>query len=346
MQDNCQHILMQSFFLLLLTSALPLTAAQKNLAVLQQDGSITAQKITAQEVFFTSHQKQVLGQDLPLRDLALSQRYLWLLGSKHVWHFDLRSQRLRKFTFPLPTKALANAFLARDENEQDVYFATSRQLFKLRDKPQLVKRLPRELTKVVAFNAMPAAFVWFSETGVYFLQRPTHRLWRVPYQVQRGDVALAAPRLDAIWLVRGKSLLRVAGEKWQEEAILKAPDLALGSSDKSLFIGRGNAVLHYAWSGHLTQAIPIAQQRHLRAMHIAPHGHSYIFADGLLEHYRPKTKTVLRTRLKLRPQTHIAHLDVFSSRLAFIASGMARLFVLQNKTRSEKAAKSLHELSE
>ena len=57
------------------------------------------------------------------------------------------------------------------------------------------------------------------------------------------------------WLVRGKSLLRVAGEKWQEEAILKAPDLALGSSDKSLFIGRGNAVLHYAWSGHLTQAI-------------------------------------------------------------------------------------------
>ena len=172
------------------------------------------------------------------------------------------------------------------------------------------------------------------------MPRPTHKLWRVPYQVQRGDVALAAPRLDAIWVVRGKSLLRVAGEKWQEEVILTAPDLALGSTGKSLFIGRGNAVLHYAWSGHLTQAIPIAQQRHLRAMHIAPRGHSYVFADGLLEHYRPQTKTVLRTRLKLHPQTQIAHLDVFSSRLAFIASGMARLFVLQNKRAASQRQKA------
>ena len=258
--------------LLLLAFAPLLTAAQKNLAVLQQDGSIATQKITAREIFFTSHQKQVLGQDRPLRSLALSQRYLWLLGRKHVWHFDLRSQRLRKFTFPLPAQVLADAFLVREEHEQAVYFATTQTLFKLRPKPQLIKRLPREIDKVVAFHAMPSSFVWFSETGVYFLQRPTHKLWRVPYQVQRGDVALAAPRLDAIWLVRGKNLLRVAGEQWQEEVILTAPNLALGSAGKSLFIGRGNAVLHYAWSGHLTQAIPIAQQRHLRAMHITPAG--------------------------------------------------------------------------
>lgn len=315
--------------LLLLTFALPLAAAQKKLAVLQQNGNITAQKITAKEVFFTSHQKQVLEQDHPLRDLALNHRYLWLLGRKHVWHFDLRSQRLRKFTFPLPARALVNAFLTRDESKQDVYFATTQALFKLHTKPQLIKRLPHALTKVVAFHAMPASFVWFSETGVYFLQRPTHKLWRVPYKVQRGDVALAAPRLDAIWLVRGKHLLRVSGEQWQEEVILKAPDLTLGSVGKSLFIGRGNAVLHYAWNGQLTQAIPIAQQRHLRAMHIAPRGHSYIFADGLLEYYRTQSKAVLHTRLKLHPQTHIAHLDVFSSRLAFIDDGMARLFVLK-----------------
>ncbi len=319
---------------LLLIFVLPLVAAQENLAVLQQDGSITTQKITAREVFFTTHQKQVLGQDLPLRDLALSQRYLWLLGRKHVWHFDLSSQRLRKFTFPLPQQALANAFLAREESEQDVYFATTQMLFKLRTKPQLVKRLPRELTKIVAFNALPAAFVWFSETGAYFLPRPTHKLWRVPYQVQRGDLALAAPQLDAIWLVRDNKLLRVAGEQWQEEVILTAPNLALGSAGRSLFIGRGNAVLHYAWSGQLTQAIPVAQQRHLRAMHIAPRGHAYIFADGLLEYYRVQTKTVLRARLKLRPRTEIAHLDTFSSRLAFIDDGMARLFVLQNKRRA------------
>ena len=319
---------------LLFTFALLLTAAQKKLAVLQQDGNITAQRIVAREVFFTSHQKQVLGQDLPLRDLALSHRYLWLLGRKHVWHFDLRSQHLRKFTFPLPAQALVNAFLAREDSEQEVYFATTQALFKLRAKPQLVKRLPHALTKTAAFHATSAAFVWFSETGVYFLQRPTHRLWRVPYQVQHGDVALAAPQLDAIWLARGKQLIRVAGKQWQEEVILTAPDITLGSADKSLFIGRSNAVLHYAWSGHLTQAIPIAQQRHLRAMHIAPRGHTYVFADGLLEYYRTQTKTVLRARLKLHPQTAIAHLDVFGSRMVFIDGGMARLFVLQNILKS------------
>ena len=319
--------------LLLLICALPLNAAQDKLAVLQQDAT-AAQKITAREVFFTSHQKQVLRQDQPLRDLALSQGYLWLLGRKHVWHFDLRSQRLRKFTFPLPAQAFRQAFLAREENEHEVYFATAQALFKLQAKPQLIERLPQALTKVVDFHAMPAAFVWFSEAGVYFMPRPQHKLWRVPYQVQRGDVALAAPQLDALWLVRGKQLLRVAGDKWQEELILTAPNLALGSAGKSLFIGRGNAVLHYAWSGHLTQAIPIAQQRHLRAMHIAPRGHAYIFADGLLEYYRTQSKSVLRTRLKLRPQTGITHLDVFSSRLAFISDGRARLFVLQKKRGS------------
>jgi len=325
----------------LLLFALPLTASQKKLAVLQQDGSITTQQITAREVFLTSHQKRAVGQDLPLRDLALSQRYLWLLGRKHVWHFDLHSQRLRKFTFPLPARSLVNAFLAREEREQEVYFATTQALFKLSDQPQLIKHLPRELRQVVAFDASPTAFVWFSETGVYFLPRPTHKLWRVPYRAQRGDVALAAPQLDAIWLVRGKKLLRVAGERWQEEVILTAPELALGGAGKSLFIGRGNAVLHYAWSGHLAQAIPIAQQRHLRAMHIAPRGHAYIFADGLLEYYRMPTKTVLRTRLKLRPQTALAHLDVFGSRLAFIADGMARLFVLQNKRGARTRHKAL-----
>lgn len=323
----------------LLLFTLPLSASQKKLAALQQDGGITTQQITAREVFFTSHQKQVLSRDRPLRDLALSQRHLWLLGRKHVWHFDLHSQRLRKFTFPPPEQALVNAFLAREEREQEVYFATTQALFKLGDRPQLIKRLPRELKKVVAFDARAAAFVWFSEMGVYFLPRPTHRLWHVPYQMQRGDVALAAPQLDAIWLVRDRKLLRVAGEQWQEEVILTAPELALGSAGKSLFIGRGNAVLHYAWSGHLAQAIPIAQQRHLRAMHIAPRGHAYIFADGLLEYYRMQTKSVLRTRLKLHPKTALAHLDVFGSRLAFIDNDMARLFVLQNKRTASELVK-------
>ncbi len=318
--------------------ATPLTTAPKKLAVLKQDTDITAQKISAREIFFTSHQKQTLGQDTPLRDLILSQRYLWLLGRKYAWHFDLRSQRLRRFTFPLSAQAFAHTFLAREEHTHNVYFATTQALFKLHAEPQprLVKRLPQPLHKVVAFHATSEAFVWFSEEGVYFLQRPTHKLWRVPYRVQEGDVVLAAPQLDAIWLVRGKHLLRAAGEQWREEIILTAPDLTLDSAGKSLFIGRGDAVLHYAWSGHLTQAIPIAHQRHLRAMHIAPRGHSYIFADGLLEYYHTQNKTVLRTRLKLHPQTQIAHLDVFNSRLAFIDDGMARLFVLQNKRNKKK----------
>ena len=311
--------------------AVMLGAAQKQLAVIKPQGKAELQQITAREVFFTSHQKQVLKQDMPLRDLALSQQHLWLLGNKRVWHFDLRSQRLRKYTFPRPAGTLAHAFLAREEDEREVYFATGQALFKLRAKPQLVKRLPRQLTQVVTFNALPTAFVWFTEDGVYFLPRPTHKLWRVPYRVQRGDVALAAPQLDAIWLVRGKDLLRVAGKKWQEEVILTAANVVLGGAGKSLFIGRGNAVLHYSWDGQLAQAIPVAQQRHLRAMHITPRGHSYIFADGLLEYYRPQVKKVLRTRLKLRPQTQIAQLDVFNSRLAFIADNMVRLFVLQNK---------------
>ena len=309
-----------------------LSAAQKQLAVVSPPRDTDLRQITAREVFFTSHQKRVLRQDMPLRDLTLSQQHLWLLGNKHVWHFDLHSQRLRKYTFPRPAGTLTNAFLAREETEREVYLATGQTLFKLHAKPQVVKRLPRRLTQVVTFNALPTAFVWFTEDGVYFLQRPTHKLWRVSYRVQRGDVALAAPQLDAIWLVRGKDLLRVAGEKWQEEVILTAADIALGGAGKSLFVGRGNAVLHYSWGGQLAQAIPVAQQRHLRAMHITPRGHSYIFADGLLEYYRPQAKKVLRTRLKLRPQTQIAQLDVFNSRLVFIADGMVRLFVL-HKTR-------------
>ena len=331
-------MLQRTLLLLSVALSLPLSAAQKKLAVVKPARDAELQQIVAREVFFTSHQKQVLRQDLPLRDLTLSQQHLWLLGNKHVWHFDLSSQRLRKFTFPRLAGSLADAFLAREEADREVYFATGQALFKLRDKPQVVKRLPRRLTQVVAFNALPTAFVWFTEDGVYFLPRPTHKLWRVAYRVQRGDVALAAPQLDALWLVRGKDLLRVAGEKWQEEVILTAADIVLGGAGKSLFVGRGNAVLHYSWSGQLAQAIPVAQQRHLRAMHITPRGHSYIFADGLLEYYRPQAKKVLRTRLKLRPQTDIAQLDVFNSRLAFLADGMVRLFVLQNR-RNPKLVK-------
>lgn len=316
--------------LLLLVLAPLLVAAEKQLAVLQQDSGDNMKNIVGREIFFTLHQKKVLGQDFPIRDLALSQHRLWLLGYRHVWHFDLNSQKLRKYTFALEPEALANAFLAREETERAIYFATTQTLFKLQQQPQLIKRLPQRISSIVAFSALPTAFVWFAETGVYFLQRPSQRLWRVPYRVQRGDVALAAPNLDALWLVRDKQLLRVAGENWQAETILTSPNLVLGGNGKSLFIGRGDAVLHYSWRGQLAQVIPVAHQRQLRAMHIGPRGHSYIFADGLLEYYRTNEKAILKTKLKLSPRTKLSHLDVLGSRLAFIDDGMVRVFVLKS----------------
>ena len=329
--------MLQQVLLLSLLSA-TLIAAQQQLAVLPKPEDITTRQIVANEVFFTTHQKRVLGEDIPFRDLALSQHYLWMLGNKHVWHFNLRSQQLRKYTFPLTSEELANTFISRADNEQDIYLATTTALFKLQAQPLLVKRMPHKITQTIAFSAIATAFVWFTEEGIYFLQRPTHKLWHVPYQLQRGDRALAAPQLDAIWVVRGNKLLRVAGEQWQEETVLTAPYLTLGSHGKSLFIGRGNTVLHYSWQGQLAQVIPVAHQRHLQAMHIAADGHGYIFTDGLLEYYRTSTKTILKTKLKLRPQTKINHLDMFSSRIAFIDNGKIRIFVLK-KTPQSKLAK-------
>lgn len=310
----------------LLLVVTPAMAAQKRL---QTGGE--EQEIAYREIFLTPYQEQTLEDDLPLRDLALTNGALWMLGQKLVWYLDLRTRKMRKYDLDLPT---ANTFLAREMGDGTVYFASDQVLFALQASPKLIKHFAQKLSLVVDFTVLPSYFVWFTASGIYFQHRETAKLQHLAYNIQQDDRVFVAPSRKSIWLVRGQDLLRVSSRDKQEEKILSAANLKLAGGPDSLFIGRESTLLRYSYGGNLAQVVPVAGKRELMAMHIAPGGHSYIFNDGLFEYYRTKERTVLRTDLKLMSTQTITHLDVFASRLAFITAGKPRAFVLIKKPAS------------
>lgn len=310
--------------LLLVTT--PAIAAQKRLATENEE-----REIAYREIFLTSYQEQTLQDDLPLRDLALTNGALWMLGQKFVWYLDLQIRKMRKYDFDLPT---TNAFLAREMGHGTVYFASDQVLFALQPSPKLIKHFNKKLPAVADFAVLPSYFVWFTARGIYFQHRETAKLQHLAYNIRQDDQVFAAPSRKSIWLVRGRDLLRVSSRDKREKKIISAANLKLAGGPDSLFIGRESTLLRYSYGGNLAQVVPVAGKRELMAMHISPGGHSYIFNDGLFEYYRTKERTVLRTDLKLALPHTITHLDVFASRLAFITAGKPYAFVLIKKPTS------------
>lgn len=289
------------------------------------DGLVREQ-LSYREIFFTKRQDQALTKDYPMRDLALSSQYLWLLGKRYLWRLNFRSHRLRKFDFSL-TIADNRIFLTRDRER--VYLASAQMVFDLAERPRISYLVNKQQNKpIFDFIADRQSFIWLTADGAEIVDR-RHDSWSsFRYPLTSGDRVVFAPQRRVMWLVRGKNLSVVNSDQTTKE-ILTAGDLVLRAGADSLYVKRTKTVLRYSYDGQLLQVIPIKSRRRLMAMHVSDSGHGYLFNDGLFEYYNLPKKLLMYTQLKLRGRRKVfASLDIFASRLAFLDNGRGRIFVL------------------
>ena len=318
-----------------LTSA-SLALAWAVLVAAQANAKDDRQPVACQQVFFSDHQLQSLAQDRPLRDLLLSNEHLFVLGQQHVWRFDLGKSSLRRFNFA-PSSSLRDAYLGRDNDTGAVYLATPQILFVMRgDEPKVKKYFQKPLTGVFDFTVAPKNYIWFTTQGISLLDRQSLQLRRVNYSFKPDDRVVVEPALRSFFVLRGDRLLWIDGTL-QAKEILRADGLQIGTDDQAVYVQRDEAVLRYSFAGELLQTIPVQRSRRLVGMHFTFNLHSYLFSDGIIEHYQLPNKRVsvgkcmgniadvmARTRTANRPD-----LDVFAGRLAFVRADNPYMYELR-----------------
>ncbi|MDE3269462.1 MAG: hypothetical protein OYH77_04170 [Pseudomonadota bacterium] len=296
------------------------------------DPKSVRQAVICQQVFFSDHQRQSLATDKPLRDLVLSQEHLYVLGKQHVWRFDLGKSALRKFTFA-PSSSLQDAHLARDDKTGEVYLATPQMLFIMhsdaqdttqsrppqRGEPRVLKYFQQELTEVFDFRVTPANYTWITGKGIYLLERQSLQLRFLRYPLKPSDQVVIAPSLRSFYVLRGNKLLRI-NQKLQAKEILHADGLRIASDDQTLYVRRDKAILRFTFAGELLQTIPAVKR--LAGMRFAADEHSYMFYDGMFEHYRLASSDVLvgKCASGSKIAANRSGLDVFAGRVAFIGA--------------------------
>lgn len=322
---------------LLLGLVMPCAHAEMNeSSAADSPKKVNRQSIICQQVFFSDHQSQSLAQDKPLRDLVLSNEHLYVLGQQHVWRFDLGKSALRKFSFA-PASSLYNAYLARDNANGATYLATPQMLFEMRsDEPKVVKYFPNQLSEVFGFMVAPENYIWLTAKGIYLLERQSLQLRYIRYMFKPSDRVIVSPSLRSFYLLRGDRLLLV-DQNLQDKEILRADDLWIGTDNQALYVQRDAAILRYTFAGELLQTIPVMNSRTLVGMHFAPNWHSYMFSDGLFEHYQLSNKKVVVGRCagskasagSAGKMGGTSDLDVFAGRLAFIDGSNPHMYELR-----------------
>ena len=319
-----------STLVLLIAFAMPRSYAEG-------DTKSTRQPVICQQVFFSDHQLQSLAQDRPLRGLVLSNEHLFVLGQQHIWRFDLGKSALRKFSFA-PASSLQNAYLARDSNTGAAYLATPQMLFVMRsDEPKVQKYFQNRLSEVFDFMIAPENYIWITAKGIYLLERQSLQLRYIRYMFKPTDRVVISPSLRSFYVLRNNRLLLV-DQNLQDKEILRADGLRIGTDNQALYVQRDEAVLRYTFAGELMQTIPVMNSRRLVGMHLAPNWHSYMFSDGMFEHYQLSNKKVVVGRCAgagasdangVGNRDGTGNLDVFEGRLAFIRSNNPHMYELR-----------------
>ncbi|MFW7378116.1 MAG: hypothetical protein ACOH5I_04865 [Oligoflexus sp.] len=245
------------------------------------------------------HQK-TLAEDSPVIDMAFdhSKEGLWLLGQKHLWHWNFVEQRLQKYQLKegsSPATQIAPDKLFAVEGQAYLGVAAGNHLFLVKQKPFRVTEFHIPETEeigsslAVMLNSDQECCYWAHSQGVFQVESEKTKLEKVSRFSQ-----IAGKRHDAvlwyhqIWSITDKELYVLDLFTSEERQVYSSKEELLSvhlGQNQDILLLTNQALLRLHANGDIAQIIPQRHGEPLAAVHFDSSTHSYLFRDGLLERY-------------------------------------------------------------